>query len=171
MQLDYTIRPGDAGEFHFYAISTYQPQLARSTLPGLPFADSAGYGDGPLKWRGNAGLTWERGPWSAGWNMQYYDSYYIYPSTAGTAERSEDVLNQGAARIPSQSYHDLFAMYRFQPKSSTMLKGLQLSLGINNVLNQVPPIIASAGSTGAFAYSNYGDPRLRRFSLSLHKKF
>ncbi len=171
LQLDYYIKPAQLGEFHFYVIGTYQPELAHQTLPDLPFLDAAGYDDGPLKWRGNAGLTWEKGPWTAGWNMQFYDSYYIYPSTADVEERAQDVLSQGAARVPSQSYHDLFATYRFQGRSAAMLKGLQVSLGINNVLNQTPPILASTGSTGTFAYSNYGDPRLRRFSLSLHKQF
>ncbi|WP_156389235.1 hypothetical protein [Brevundimonas sp. Root1423] len=41
-----------------------------------------------------------------------------------------------------------------------------MSAGVQNVFNQTPPVIAILDYT-QLGYSVYGDPRLRRFSVSL----
>jgi len=69
------------------------------------------------------------------------------------------VLNQGSARIPSQTYHDLSSP--IVSKRSEVYRasgGAQVSLGIRNVFDKSPPLLATTGSTGTAAYSTYGDP-------------
>jgi outer membrane receptor protein involved in Fe transport len=168
LQLDYTIKTDRRGTLLFYIIGTHQPYLKRQTIPSLPFVDSVGYDGGVLEWRANGGITWDYGPWTVGWSMQYYDSYRPYPAGSSDASIAAAVLGQGSARIPSQSYHDVFARYRF-PSLSGFAKDLEVALGIQNLLDKQPPIVASTAS--ALGYSPYGDPRLRRFTVTVRKSF
>jgi outer membrane receptor protein involved in Fe transport len=69
-------------------------------------------------------------------------------------------------------YHDLYLSYRFDRQSTTraasLLAGLELDLGINNVFHRSPP--PDVTSLDRF-YSPLGDPRLSRYILSLRKAF
>src|SRR5262249_6464832 len=144
IQGDYTWRTARAGELHFYVLATWQPHYESQLLPGASIIDSAGFAQGSLKWRGNMGLDWQLGSLSLGWNAQYYDRYFIYPP--GTAPAAVPtlpvVINQGAAAIPSQMYHDLNATYRFESAEIGLLDNAELSFGIQNVLDKSPPILA-----------------------------
>ena len=51
------------------------------------------------------------------------------------------------------------------------LKRSQITLGVQNVFDTSPPILANLTPFGASAYSNVGDPRLRRYTISLRKQF
>lgn len=115
---------------------------------------SAGAGQGALRWRGNVSAQWSRDRLSLGWQARYLDGYYL------NAEKTVD-LNQGAARVDSQTYHDFNVSYRF-PFDAT------LRFGINNVFNKKPPFDASMEP---LYYSSYGDPRLRNFYLGMTKSF
>src|SRR5690606_10368906 len=131
-----------------------------------------GFNNGPLKWRGNVGMDWENGPLALSWNAQYYDSYLAYTATASAASAASTVLSQGSASIPDQIYHDLIAMYRFDragPRSRGILDNSEISVGIQNLFDKSPPIIASGFISAG--YSTYGDPRLRRYSISWRKSF
>jgi outer membrane receptor protein involved in Fe transport len=174
IQADYQWRSARLGDFRLYAVATYQPQLARQTVPNKAFVDSVGFDSGVLEWRGNAGLTWDKGPWTLGWNAQYYAAYFAYTSSATAATIATAVLNQGSARVPSQMYHDIFAAYRFDDSmfAAGMLHGVVVTLGIQNLFDKSPPItVISSVATVTGGYSTYGDPRLQRFSLSLQKHF
>jgi len=174
IQGDYEYSFRTAGRLHVYAVVTYEGAFKRQATPSAPVISLVGYSDGPLKWRGNCGISWDRGNWTAGWNMQYYDSYLIYSSTATPASIAVAVLNQGSALIHSQIYHDLFVRYRF-PARMTALGGLlansEVKLGVQNIFDREPPILATTSLVGVLAYSNYGDPRLSRYELSFGKKF
>src|SRR5690606_14491443 len=135
----------------------------RQVLADSPRVDSVGYSSGVLKWRGNAGLSLERQLWSAGWSMQYYDSYLVYTATASATTAQTARLNQGSDTIPRQLYHDLF--FKFHLPSSS-----ELMIGIANVLDCSPPILATSSLQGR-GYSTYGDPRLRRFTVTFRKSF
>jgi outer membrane receptor protein involved in Fe transport len=115
-----------------------------------------------LKWQGNAFLNWDYRQWTLGWNTHYYDSYWVLSSHAV-------VPNLGSAKIPSQTYHDLLARYRFTQLSSgvgSVLSDLEVQVGIRNALNKRPPI-----DTSAQFYSTYGDPRLRSYYITVGKSF
>lgn len=168
-QLDYSLDVAALGEFHFYAVATHALGFERQLTPTTPHYDAVGKSDGPLKWRGNIGLDWTKHGWGAGWNMQYYHRYslrYGDPTQDALFGAFAEQL-QGTARIPGQSYHDLYARYRFGSDGSGILNGLELGLGIRNVFDTKPPVVAAAIN----GYSAYGDPRLRRITLSVKKHF
>jgi outer membrane receptor protein involved in Fe transport len=161
------------GAFRASVLATRQMHLTQQVLADSPMTELVGYSGGPLKWRGNAGLTWDRAAWTAGWNMQYYDGYHVYNANAAPVVRDNAVLNQGSDRIPRQMYHDLFLRYRFDGGTafaSGLLANSQIMLGINNVLDTRPPVVATISPSGN-GYSGLGDPRLRRYSISLRKDF
>ncbi len=173
VQLDYMLQTGRFGHFHWYAIATWQPHYTNQLRPDLETVDRIGYTGGPLKLRGNAGLLWDLDAVTFGWNVQHYDSYYIYTATAGESSRQTAIFNQGSAVVPAQTYHDLHVNYRFDEAArfaGGLLANTELSFGIQNLLDTSPPILASTSSTSA-GYSTYGDPRLRRYTISLRKSF
>jgi hypothetical protein len=51
-----------------------------------------------------------------------------------------------------------------------ILADSEITVGISNVLDTSPPLVAPTG-TIFNGYSPYGDPRLRRYSISLRKSF
>ncbi len=171
VQADYTWETA-YGAFRARLIGTYQPHLIQQVLEDTPEYERVGYSRGPLKLRGNAELSWERGGWMLGWNMQYYDSYQVYESDASDASRAQRMLWQGSASIPSQTYHDLFGGYRFSQGTGGLpgwLADTELLFAVQNVLDTVPPIIAQVVNSGS--YSRHGDPRLRRYSISFRRRF
>ncbi|MBX7121934.1 MAG: TonB-dependent receptor [Opitutaceae bacterium] len=173
VQVDYTWKPQGWGEIQAFALATWQPHLQSKFYAGAPWLETVGYSS-TLKFRGNGGLTWTKGAWTLGWNAQYYNSYILYNSAASEATRAATILNQGSATIPSQTYHDISASYRWgkNPKGwQRLLADSQLTLGVQNLFNTSPPIIANTGPLGFSSYSNIGDPRLRRYTISLRKKF
>jgi iron complex outermembrane receptor protein len=166
-QLDYEWESA-FGAFHAYAVVTQQTTFERQVHAQSPNYDSVGYEDGPLEWRGNGGLLWSLGAWTAGWNAQFYDEYSVRLADPGGAGlNATRVLNQGSETIPHQIYHDLSLAYRFADERA------QIRLGVQNVFNEYPPVVAyngvQPGQDGT--YSNYGDPRLRRFTLAMRYSF
>ncbi|EGY01969.1 TonB-dependent receptor [Nitrospirillum viridazoti Y2] len=166
IQADYDLKDTDLGSFRLYAAATHTLELSSRAAPGQPSVDRAGFFDGPLKWRANVGVDWQSGSWGAGWNTQIYASYRVCMSvqTAFTCSQSETW--QGAAKVPSQNYSDIYVNYGFK---EGVLANSEIRLGIQNILNQKPPTVASGvDQTG---YSSFGDPRLQRFTLTLRKHF
>jgi outer membrane receptor protein involved in Fe transport len=176
-QLDYVWRTQRFGEFSWNAIASWEPHYRNRTLPTYPLVDYVGYDSRPLEWRGNTSLSWARGPLTVGWNAQFYHSYFAFFAGSGAtaeeveattaANREDAILNQGTARIRRQIYHDVIASYRFETTAG-LLANSEISLGIQNVFDKSPPILASANPTVG-GYSTYGDPRLRRYLLSFRK--
>jgi iron complex outermembrane recepter protein len=174
LKMDFAWGIGRAGKLYFSALGTVTDQLERQvTAETVPY-DSVGYYDGPLEWRGNASLAWERGPFQAQWSTQYFDDYFITFSNPGFVFANAFRLNNhGSARIPSQIYHDV--SFRFRPRTTGMrlLDNVDIALGVQNVFNASPPIVAINGveEYAGETYSGYGDPRRRRFTLAFRKSF
>lgn len=169
-QLNYRRSLGTMGELEFYSVATLQTRFAREILPESGFVDSVGYRNGPLRWRGNAGLVWRRNQLTAGWNTQFYGKQKVYSTfnSPGTIELLTQ--QQGSKTFPTQWYHDVFAKYAFDRESAIKaLSGLEVMVGIRNVFNSSPPIETTTEGTGGF--SRFGDPRLRRFLVSIRKTF
>jgi len=170
-QLDYQYAAGDLGSFDFYAVATMEKEYSRKVNAITPEQQSVGFHDGPLKWRGNAGITWHLGALSVGWAMQYYDSYLVYKVQDGPSSIDYVTGIQGSRSIESQSYHDVSFRYRLGEgllSNVGAFSGTTISGGVQNVLNTSPPIEAYSADVG---YSTYGDPRLRRYTLELSKSF
>jgi outer membrane receptor protein involved in Fe transport len=168
---DYTVPLKDFGDLHFYALATWMPHYKNQLLPSTPSFEKVGFVEGPLKWRGNGGFVWEKGPWNVGWNAQFYDSYFVYAATDDPYTRDYITSLQGSKKIPSQMYHDIIVTYKLSsiaPKG--VLSNSEVSFGVRNIFDKRPPIVATDAVTVA-GYSTYGDPRLRRWTISLRKTF
>jgi iron complex outermembrane receptor protein len=175
-QLEYVVETERFGSFRPYLIATLATRFERQVLPTSPLYDVVGFSDSgaPLEWRGNFGLDWERGRWGASWATQYFDSYSItYADPNGESSNAPLVLNQGTDRIQSQMYHDVQVRFRFgdDAETSAALAGTEFSLGVQNVFNHSPPIVVSYFGEPEGGYSQYGDPRLRRFMFTVRKQF
>jgi iron complex outermembrane recepter protein len=172
LQVDYTWKHVQVGELHFFSVATWQPRLMRQTLPDVPAVDVVSFTDGPLEWRANFGLNWNRGPWTLGWNMQYFDSRRSYSSTMSPALGATTMAIAGFDRSPTQVYHDVFARYRIGPVGGRwqgLLANSEIACGVQNVLNRSPVIVGTIGTIGG--YDAFGDPRMSRYSISLKKRF
>ena len=171
-QLDYLIENKPFGDLRLYALATWHPDSIRQTTAEGVSLNYAGNADGPLHWQGNGGFDWELGKVSVKWNTQVYGSYNIHstldPVTGATTIENAIAL-QGARKVPVQTYSDVNVSYDFE-ETDGLLNGVRLSAGIQNIFNETPPAIAIT-TYRANGYSSYGDPRLRRFTISLRKSF
>ncbi len=165
LQGDYLIPMTSLGDFRLHAAATWQPRLTRQSNPDSEVIDYVGYADGPLAWRANGGADWTRGATTAGFNIVFYDSYRVFNRLDAPDAVAAEVLQQGAARIPAQVYLDLFASRRVTLRGGTGgLREIQVRFGIQNLLDHAPPLVVRSSQP---TYSTYGDPRGRRFELSL----
>lgn len=169
LKADYTFEAGKLGVFHAYTAATWTPHTFRQFVAGSPSLNFSGALSGPLVWQGNGGLDWTFHNLGVQYNAQYYGPYNVYDPTYSQDNIDFYTLFQGSSKIRHQVYHDLYVSYAI-PASSGVLHGIRLAAGIQNLFNTSPPIIAS-GSFSAGGYSGYGDPRLRRFTLTLRKSF
>jgi outer membrane receptor protein involved in Fe transport len=160
---EYTLSTERLGKFTFTTVGSRFMHNEIQTVPAAPVVENAGYSNS-AKWKANAGLSWDYRNVGIAWTAQYYSSYRV-----GTAAAVSALLisNQGSETVPSQTYHDLFATYRFDSPSK-LLSDLEVRLGVRNVFDKEPPY--DAGNNRGF-YSLYGDPRLSTYSLSIRKNF
>ena len=108
---------------------------------------------GGVEWKGNFQAVFSAPRWNLGWRIRYVGPYWLNVDHSISQ-------TQGAAKIGSQSYSDIFGTFRLTPKT-------ELRAGINNLFDKKPPINASQSSF----YSQFGDPRLANFYLSINQKF
>jgi iron complex outermembrane recepter protein len=158
LALQYDWETQDWGNFSFEARATHVLRYESQVVESAPLVDNLDIpaNGGPLDWRGSARLIWELGDLTAGVTTTWYDSYKL-PNVSFV------ILNQGSDTIPSQSYTDVFVSYELNTPWSGG-SGTQLQAGVNNVFDEEPPI--DFGS-----YSNFGDPRLANFYISLRQAF
>lgn len=166
-QLDWPLRSISRGQARFYGAATWQPMLKSKLRRDGAWIDRAGYGDSPLKWRANAGLEWVRGPLTFDLNVQHLGGRKVQVSGVSPI-KSGFVDSQGATRIPSQVYIDLVVLGRFDLPGVDRLQGVSVRVAIQNLLDRSPPIVADANNMG---YDYRGDPRRRRFEMSLTARF
>jgi outer membrane receptor protein involved in Fe transport len=187
--LDY-VNSSDLGTFHVVSQITWEPSFERQGDPTQPAYNLVDHADGLLSWRGNTGVTWSRGDWMTGLNLQFYSAYSGYLAKPQTefvriflASVGDTAPPDGtnASYIPPQFYLD----WLFGLRSELHLLGseptiVEYRFGIKNVLDFQPPVVA-----GTFAiksknngvdpydynplggYGGYGDPRGRRFALTI----
>ena len=161
--LDYPFALRRLGNFSTYLKATWEPHYRQELVRAGPFIERVGYSDGPLELRGNAGVEWSSGPWSAGLNAQFYSAYKITNAYIDTINNPLLLSFNGRARIPAQVYVDLSGRYRFDG-TGFVPRGTEIRVGIVNLLDHRPPTIADLYSSGA---SYYGDPRRRRIEVTV----
>ncbi len=155
------------------------------SAPALDYVNAPGEG-GALKWKGAAGIVWEKGAWTIGWNMTYFGKHLVYGGTGGPlSQRSnggvapgyDDIVDaQGGDTVQSQSYHDLFVAYRTGVRKkgprliSALLERSTLTLGMTNITGRVPPLDAGRSNETYFR-SPYGPFEGRAVNVSIRKEF
>jgi iron complex outermembrane receptor protein len=154
------------GWLHLYGGATYNFDDIEKGLfsPNVVYDDAI---DGPLMWRANGGADWSLGSLTIGVNVQYYGSSSIFLSSETddfVRELSQNL--QGSDRIPAQAYLDLHISKRFSLHNTD----LRVDFGINDVLDTSAPRVNSTDGFG-YGVSQYGDPRRRRFELSISAAF
>ena len=169
IQIDWRISDMLDGQLSPYLRATWQPSIRTRTQAGQPSVNRIGYADGPLAWRGNAGVEWQRGSTSIDLNAQYFHHYRITRVVGATAETNADaILSQGRLHVPAQVYVDLSAAHLFEIESGGPGSSIEVRMGIQNLFDHSPPIVAYPSSVN---YSSYGDPRRRRAELAVTAKF
>ncbi|OAH44678.1 hypothetical protein AX777_20635 [Sphingobium yanoikuyae] len=110
-------------------------------------------GLGGVRWKGNGSIVYSNERWSLGASMRYFGPYFL------NAAHTVNAL-QGSAKIPGQTYIDVFGSYKIFSKTT-------LRAGVNNVFDKSPPINVN----DSHFYSYFGDPRRANFYLSVNQKF
>jgi iron complex outermembrane receptor protein len=168
VQLDWTLPPVLGGQTQVYGAGTWQPTLRTRRRPDTAWLDRVGFRDGPLEWRGNAGVQWTRGPLLIDLNAQYLGRSSPLYSPYSNVVVQNAAFNQARTYIPSRIYLDLAARRRFDVAAGHGLRSLDVRVAVQNLLDTTPPIVADANNMG---YDYRGDPRRRRFELSLSGHF
>ena len=138
--------PKDASRLDFSTSWTWTDEFTATPVQALPTiknqcvgAYGVTCGEPIPEFKGIARVNWTTGPLSLGLRFRFIDSVtvdrYLLPKRAGTAGPAlEDLVNP---KLDAQNYLDLQASFDFGDN-------LQLFGGINNALNNNPPIVGSA---------------------------
>lgn len=151
------------GWLHLYGSATYNLSNVQKGLfqPGVQLD---GYLGGPLTWRANGGADWSLGSLILGVNVQYYGGYRV--SLVGEPGDTYAETFQGSDSIPAQTYVDLHVGKRLRLKNTDF----RIDFGVSDVFDTAPPRVSAWVNFGP-GYSAYGDPRRRRFELSISAAF
>ena len=140
--LDYPFAVPRLGRFAAYLKATWEPHYRQQIVAGAALVDRVGFADGPLEWRGNAGIDWSSGDWSIAANAQFYSSYKATNAVTDTINNPLLLRYNGTAQVPAQVYVDLSGRYRFAGGASSVPYGTEIRLGIVNLFDHRPPTIA-----------------------------
>lgn len=165
--VDYSRDFGRLGQLSIFAAGTWQIAFKTQLVPTVDVRELVGKGSvNPVAWRANAGVNWRVGAVTFGWAGRFIDSYLVANPLDTTS--AAVIRNQGGLRIPSQTYHDVYVTFDFEPRQGNELR---LQLGIGNVFDSRPPFDVGALAGAQLYYSPFGDPRGRVFRLSLGASF
>ncbi len=167
LRVRYTRNTAALGKFTFITTATWTNSFRDQILPISPIVERVNASPNPLKWRGNASLFWERGPWLAGLTARYIDDYAADSTTPSPSLPTATGFD--GDKIPSAKTYDLQFGYSFPARQkggrglAPWLGGTQWTLGCQNLLNKAP-----AYRTDRFGfYSRYEDPRQRFVSIQI----
>ncbi|MGH8085457.1 MAG: TonB-dependent receptor plug domain-containing protein [Lysobacter sp.] len=127
-------------------------------------------------WTSTAALDWDRGNWSAAWVVRHIselvedcgDAASFAVCSDGAVVGQDDDGNDiwaGTNTLEAITYHDLQLGYEFD-----WFKGLQLTGGVNNVLDKDPPLCLSCSLNGYDA-STYDIPGGRYYYVRANLRF
>jgi len=164
------------GQFTLKGDATYMTRFDEQPEEGAA-VETVLTEDGRAKLKGTLGLTWRKERWSAGWFTSYLGPYMdIGAATTQTVYEAlgkpkyiavfNDIGGVVRYRYITERYitHNTFVNYRFG-KRDDFLRDVSVRFGINNVLDEDPPINDfSAGY-------DQGNPRGRMFYTEVSKKF
>lgn len=164
IRLSYRFGEGELGRFTFNAAATFTNSFKLLATPTAPIIEQAG-GAGPVHWRGNAGVTWERNRWSATVTTRYVDSRYS--STTDPSPSYPGAYPIDGHKLPSLLTADLQVSYEqpYATGSKNWFQGTKWTLGVLNVTNEEPTFVTD----GTAFYDRASDPRQRFVYLQIKK--
>ncbi len=163
----WTLPETDLGRFKFAWQNTFVDEYeavgaAGQVQPrevGIEVNDSA-----IPEWTSTVVLDWRLGPWSAAYNARHIsDLTEDCGDAVGFPVCSDPVA--GTNRLGSVTYHDFQVGWKLE-----VLKGLQLTAGVNNAFDKDPPICLSCSLNGYDA-STYDIPGGRFWYLRADLRF
>lgn len=156
----YAFRTTALGRFSIKLFGTYLRYYNARTAPGVPAYHFAGQympqgsaqgtacpGVGQClfpRWRANAVMMWDKGPWSALWKIGYIGDFRM-----GSPVPSQDTHPAGRALdgfhidYGATLYHDIVLARRIAPLHS------RVTLGVNNLFDKQPPILYANNTDNA----------------------
>jgi iron complex outermembrane receptor protein len=167
---NYGFDVGSMGQMNLNLIGTYLAKLETEEIPGLGAYDCAGYygstcGTPNPEWRHTFRATW-----MTPWNVDLTLSWRHFDSVAIDRSSSQPLLegsyNAVDAKLAAQDYFDLVGSYTFREK-------YELTVGINNLLDDDPPLSSQvgAGFGNGNTYPQVYDALGRYIFLHLSAKF
>lgn len=167
----YKVQTTDFGSFDFIGNASFVNNFIIKATPTAPSYDTAG-GAGPVRWRGNASITWSRSRWSFTVTSRYIGIRST--STTTPTESYPGASGIDGDHIPSILRWDLQAGYEipYQKGDSSgswkrWLNGTKFTVGVLNVFNGEPAFVTD----GSGFYNSADDPRQRYVYLQIKKSF
>jgi len=111
---------------------------AEPRAPGIEVNNSA-----IPEWTGNVSTQWSRGPWAIAWNVRHIDDLRESCGGANGFAICDDSAND-INHLDATTYHDLQASWN----SDAWMRGLRVTLGVNNLTGEDPPICLSCSLNG-----------------------
>ena len=133
VRIDYTYETTSWGRFTLSTAGTFIHSYVIQNLPTSAPGDLTGTFSGTStypKWRTFSQVDWSYKNWALGVSHTYIPSV-------------TDVGGVTAAKVDSSELFDFRASYSFKSWDSRWLQGLRLTVGVNNLLSEDPPFIAS----------------------------
>jgi iron complex outermembrane receptor protein len=152
------------GQFTASAVATWIGKYETVDVPATPAADRVNLANETVgtitKWRAVGGLDWDRGALSGAMHLRYIPSY---DDTRGGVRNGR--------RIPAQSFLDLQASVDLGKLDSSraLLRGVELTAGASNLLDQQPHFAEVSGVQGYDTFQ--GDLKGRFWYVRLGKTF
>jgi iron complex outermembrane recepter protein len=157
---EYTLPWREYGQFRWLVDTSYL-QKYEDTVGGVTTErQGKQFGDFAFpRLRANSAVAWTLGPWGVNWGMRYVHSTTescsdFLDGTAnslaalGVCSQPDLVVNSNSRnKLDATLYHNLQGVYNWQEQSVTV------TLGVNNVLNEDPPVCTSC-------FANSYDPTL-----------
>lgn len=159
LRVDYTRDTASWGRFEFGTVLSYINDYWTQSLPTTAPFDFAGSFSGTStypRWRTYTSVDWTYKSWAAGLGHTFIPTV-------------DDVAAPVLTEIDSYNTVDLRVGYKFSSFSNRFLKGMKLTLGVNNVLNEDPPFAPSEADQNRDI--NTYDALGRYFYISANYKF
>jgi iron complex outermembrane recepter protein len=142
----WTLPEGEWGRLRFDSRTTFVGHYelinevgeAEPRRPGIEVNNSA-----IPEWTSTLVTDWTRGPWSVAWTIRYIDELRESCGGANGFDICDDSAND-LNTLDAMTYHDLQLSWQ----SMAWLDGFRLSVGVNNLTGEDPPICLSCSLNG-----------------------
>ncbi|MSU25375.1 MAG: hypothetical protein EXS32_16340 [Opitutus sp.] len=171
-----TDRSSRLGEIQLLPAATFTNRFVQQARPHSArinnIATISGTGvNGPIKWKGQTALWWNRAPWSATLTGRFVDKYYTdqtRPTPSIPLASGLDGDHIGSSTIYDLQFSRAFAYGSGQRGLGRWLGGTKWTVNIRNLVDRDPRF---RSDPGAGFYSRYEDPRGRFVTFTVAKTY